>query len=173
MIRHFRHVISVATATSFATTSTFAQNDDEPTWAHPHPYDGTTPKSRFAPLNDFTTSQPQYDLHKLVTFWQTNPSNEETWPWLWCQHNPTGPHHVFINVDSTTLTTCESLAAASPNNNITLVVPNIKTLDDPAPYYKARVAIIESSPTQIDFSNRILLLRDERIVCYDSLTVTT
>jgi hypothetical protein len=59
----------------------------------------------------------------------------------------------------------------SPANNITVVVPRASDLEQFAPlqsYYDAGCAVIEGVyVTQHDAQDKVLLLSDERIVCYD------
>eukprot|EP00938_MAST-03A_sp_MAST-3A-sp1_P006023 g6023.t1 len=78
-------------------------------------------------------------------------------------------------VDKFTLPACEAACSASENHNLTLVVRSLADLEkvgyDPADFYAQRCAIIESCPSQIDFDHKILMLEDERIMCYDTLTI--
>ena len=143
-----------------------------PDWAHPHPYSNDIAASRFLPTDEFRKTELTWDLPKLVDTWKLS-DGEETWPWVWTWHNVNGPHTVYVGVDQHTLSHCTAVAAASPQNNLTLVVTHMEdienfghTADD---FYQQRCAIIVCQPQQMDLEHKILMLRDERIICYDSL----
>lgn len=140
-------------------------------WAYPHPYETDAEPERFVKPVYFRKVKKEWDLIGILRHWQQ--SEDETWPWVWCQPNPNGPHAVFIGIDKSTLCTCESLSAASPQQNLTLVVEDFNEIREAgleaSEFYRNRCAIIKSKPKQIDLQHRILMLEDERIVCYDSL----
>lgn len=129
---------------------------------------------RFVDAARYRRNVQTWDLVGLLKRWQTG-GDDETWPWIWTQRNPNGPHFVFIGVDKFTLPACEAACSASENHNLTLVVRSLADLEkvgyDPADFYAQRCAIIESCPSQIDFDHKILMLEDERIMCYDTLTI--
>ena len=68
------------------------------------------------------------------------------------------------------------VAEASPQNNLTCIVKDRKEFSDvdfgPSDIYACRCALVESQPSQIDFKEKILMLEDERIICYDTLTIS-
>ena len=102
-------------------------------------------------------------------YWQTL-DEEECWPWVWCQPNPNGPHHVFVGVDETLLERCRAVMAASPRNNITVIVRDEASLRQHAPlehYFQAGAAVIEGEVAQFDAPDRVLMMADERIICFD------
>ena len=43
-----------------------------------------------------------WNLRGLLKQWHES-DDDETWPWVWCQHNPDGLHHVFVNVGADTV----------------------------------------------------------------------
>ena len=97
----------------------------------------------------------------------------EGWPWLWTQRNPDGPHYVFVGVAKDTLLKCQQISSASPQHNILLIadeseIVKFATADD---FYKARCAIHDAKPIEIDWENKILLLGDERLVEFDELVI--
>ena len=78
-----------------------------------------------------------------------------------------------MGVDNHTLDECQRFAEESPQHNLTLIASS----DDIAKqglaaddFYVHRCAVIDSSPKQIDMEHQILMLEDERLVCYDVLT---
>ena len=86
-----------------------------------------------------------------------------------CVHNENGPNHVFIGVDESTLLRGKALAK-NAQNNLTLVIKDIQdlkkygyTVSDLPP--EVCCSHIESQRN--GFVNKILMLEDERIVCYD------
>ena len=150
-------------------------------WAHPHPYgddsdDADDDSQRFVPMQRYKRKLEAWDLHGLVKKWKES-DGEETWPWVWTWHNPNGPHFVYVGVDAHTLEYARLAAAASPQNNLTLVVSSMQDIEEAglsaADFHLQRCAIIESRPAQIDFDHKILMLEDERIICYDSLNLTS
>ena len=83
-------------------------------------------------------------------------------------------HFVFIGVDKFTLPACEAACSASEKHNLTLVVRSLSDLEkvgyDPADFYAQHKAL-STRLSQIDFDDKILMLEDERIICYDTLTI--
>ena len=170
----FGKAFLACSVTGTCCTVVLASNEEKNTvkWAYPSPYDEE--ERRFVDANAYRSKQYVWDLNGLLKRWQAS-EEEETWPWVWTQRNPNGPHFVFVGVDSRTLNACEAACEASENHNLTLVVRSLEDLEekgyDPADFYAHRCAIIESRPSQIDFDHKILMLEDERIMCYDTLTV--
>ena len=90
-----------------ATSSAAVNNAATTKWAYPSPYDEGVAPGRFADTSTLhTASKRVWDLPKLVNIWRN--TDEEAWPWVWCDRNPLGPQHVFINVHATTLAQVES-----------------------------------------------------------------
>ena len=180
-----RPILAVAAATlaGIASGTTIAsataanrkrQRDIE--WAYPSPYDlddneENKPSNRFLPTDSFRKTTITWNLKRLLDTWDQE-DGEETWPWVWTWHNEHGTHAVFVGVDNHTLQECQRFAEESPQHNLTLVASTDEissqglTADD---FYAHRCAIIDSSPKQIDMQHQILMLEDERLVCYDSI----
>ena len=156
-------------------------------WAYPSPYHAGVDRHRFRQEGRFTRLRREWDLAALLSVW-TESDGEETWPWVWTWRNENGPHHVFVGVDAQTLDQCRRVAAASPQNNLTLVLPRGHPLllaeragsheggdkhgVSLADFYACRCAVVESRPAQIDFAEKVLMLEDERMICYSALTLT-
>tara|TARA_B110000208_G_scaffold179890_1_gene229092 strand:+ start:53 stop:958 length:906 start_codon:yes stop_codon:yes gene_type:complete len=181
-------ILAGSTVASAAATSRNQQHNIE--WAYPSPYDDSETNEtneaneeenekneksekneRFLPTESFRKKTTTWNLKKLLDTW-TQEDDEETWPWIWTFHNKHGTHAVFIGVDNHTLDECQSFAEESPQHNLTIVastddiISQGLTLED---FYMHRCAIIDSSPKQIDMENQILMLEDERLICYDVL----
>jgi len=81
-----------------------------------------------------------------------------------------GPHYVFYGVSKHTLTQAKAIAEADRRNNLTVVVSpdELKKHNiNPEDLYKCRCAVIDGEIKQMDVVNKILMLADERIICYD------
>lgn len=165
----------VERASSSSSTSLSSKESHRVQWAYPSPYEeGEETERRFVDAKKYRRTREMWDLLGLLKRWQSS-EEEETWPWVWTQRNPNGPHFVFVGVDAYTLRACEVACESSETHNLTLVVRSLSDLDEagysPTDFYAQRCAIIESCPSQIDFHHKILMLEDERIVCYDTLTL--
>jgi hypothetical protein len=139
-------------------------------WAYPSPYDEDQ-KSRFLPTDSFRKTSTIWNLKRLLDTWE-HEDGEETWPWVWAWHNKNQTQAVFVGVDKETLNECQRFAEESPQHNLTLVASPNEICGQgltPEDFYMHRCAIIDSPPKQIDMENRILMLEDERLICYDSL----
>jgi hypothetical protein len=139
-------------------------------WAHPSPYDEVVAPGRFADTKSLRSASRQvWDLPKLVDFWRN--TNEEAWPWVWCDRNPVGPHHVFINVSEQTLALVAAISLADVRNNVTVVVSceaDLASAGITEQQLNAhRSAVIFVPLEQLDADNKILMLADERIIVYD------
>eukprot|EP01043_Picozoa_sp_COSAG02_P022079 COSAG02_NODE_1137_length_14313_cov_6.111369_7_plen_226_part_00 len=155
--------------------------DSRERWAYPSPYDdadecGHAGPDAFVPdigRRFLDQNRKTWRLRALVEYWQTL-DDEECWPWVWCQPNPNGPHHVFVGADETLLDRCRSVTEASPRNNITIIVSDENCLKRHAPldlYFKAGAAVIEARVEQFEVTDRVLMLDDERIICFDKCHV--
>lgn len=151
----------------------YARADDERSkqqeWAYPSPYDADVPSARFAETAHLRSQTFQWDLSKLVDIWRD--SKEEGWPWVWCDRNPVGPHHLFIGVNGSTLSRVAALSRESVNNNITVVVSErdlVQAGVSEAQLNALRAAVIFVPVQQLNVANRIVMLADERIIVYDA-----
>jgi hypothetical protein len=162
------HTSASPSSSSSSSTSTMPPGVSE--WAFPSPYDHGLPPGRFAAVEHLRKpGVAHWDLRGLVDLWRN--SKDETWPWVWCDRNPVGPHHVFINVNARTLEQVTKVCADDRRNNLTVVV---RSMDDltrynltPSDLWAHRCAIIEVPLQEIDTENCILMLADERIILYD------
>ena len=143
-------------------------------WAFPHPYGNDTDTNRFVDAKQFRLKKTVWNLKGIVDRWSSE-DDDETWPWVWCVHNENGPNHVFIGVDESTLLRGKALAK-NAQNNLTLVIKDIQDLEKygytVSDFYHQRFAVHISNPKEMDFQNKILMLEDERIVCYDRLYIS-
>ena len=170
-------------AASSAEAALSAPSPAPPEWAHPSPYDADAAAAsssssssaagggRFASSAHLRTLRMQWDLPRLVAQWQAS-DNEETWPWVWCQHNPTGPHHVFVGLGAGTLAQIRGVSAADASNNITVVIRDDGELArrglSEAQLHALRCAVVRERVAQIDAESKLLMLRDERVIAYDA-----
>ena len=171
-------------AASSAEAAPSAPAPAPPEWAHPSPYDADAAAAssssssssaagggRFASSAHLRTLRVQWDLPRLVAQWQAS-DNEETWPWVWCQHNPTGPHHVFVGLGEGTLAQIRGVSAADASNNITVVIRDDSELArrglSEAQLHALRCAVLRERVAQIDAESKLLMLRDERVIAYDT-----
>ena len=154
-----------------------AAEENKIIWAEPNPYTEVEEdekeqiKGRFLDPAPFRNTLEVWNLSKLLKSWEESDGTE-TWPWIWTWHNKDGPHAIYIGVDQQTLKSCQQFADESPQHNLTLVA-SMEQIEaqglTEADFYKSRCAIIDSAPKQIDMENRILMLEDERLICYDVL----
>ena len=158
-----------------ASASLSAASPSPPEWAHPSPYDADATPGRFADSRHLRAPRAAHDLPALVALWRASP-DVETWPWVWCQHNPTGPHHVFVGFAGARSLAAIASASADAGNNLTVV---LAPRDDAAlaragvtdaALHGLRCAIVRTTVAQVDAAARLLLLEDERIVAYDFAT---
>ena len=80
-----------------------------------------------------------------------------------------------MGVDETTISKAQNIAK-NPQNNLTLVIQSEQELEpfgyNLSDFHNERFAVHLSKPKQMDFDNKILMLEDERILCYDRLYIT-
>ena len=169
--------LSASTAGCFVYASYLEENqvkeDKVIDWAYPHPYSKGS-KDRFVDAEKYLLKTTVWDLKKIVDRWDETDDGE-TWPWVWCWHNPNGPRHIFVGVDETTISKAQNIAK-NPQNNLTLVIQSEQELEpfgyNLSDFHNERFAVHLSKPKQMDFDNKILMLEDERILCYDRLYIT-
>eukprot|EP00977_Amphora_coffeiformis_P000876 scaffold190_cov171-Amphora_coffeaeformis.AAC.1 len=100
----------------------------------------------------------------------------EVWPWIWTHPNSNGPHFVFIGLNEFYVDEIKRIRAASPNNNI-LVVANEESLKkatkhDPGVLHQCQCGVVtDSSLALLNAKAKILMLKDERVIAYDYLTI--
>ena len=134
----------------------------------------------------YLTKPTKEDLLPLLTEYTVN--NKNVWPWIWTWHNINGPHYVFVGTNPAINKRIEELASSSPQNNIIVITNNNDDDDsssssitggnkhvltkDASYYYTNRCGIIENvTIREIDITNKIILLSDERILCFTELYI--
>jgi hypothetical protein len=110
------------------------------------------------------------DLPRLLKDFQ---SGKEVWPWIWCQPNENGPHHVFVGETLTESVLHEiQTLLQNPNNNI-LIVTSPEYLAIVPPKLVERCGIVTDAKVElINTGDKILMLDDERVIAFDRLVVT-
>ena len=140
----------------------------------------------------YLTRPTKEDLLPLLTEYTIN--NKNVWPWIWTWHNINGPHYVFVGTNPAINKRIEELASSSPRNNIIVITNNNSNnhaddnsssssssstggnkhalTKDASYYYTNRCGIIENvTIREIDVTNKIILLSDERILCFTELYI--
>lgn len=163
--------LSVASVATSSASSPRTAPSPQPEWAYPSPYDAIVPPGRFPDVSHLRSRSGVWDLPALVALWRSSP--DETWPWVWCAHNPTGPHHVFVGFGGACTLAAIASASADTGNNVTVV---LAPRDDAAlaragvtdaTLYGLRCAVVRATVVQVDAPAKLLMLSDERIVAYD------
>lgn len=108
------------------------------------------------------------DLRRLVNAWE---HGHDVWPWVWTWRNPHGPHHVFIGLNERVDRAIEALAVDEQNNMIVVASPSEFARRGMAYYMKHRCAIVHSHVALMDVEAKLLMLQDERIICFDECTI--
>ena len=113
------------------------------------------------------------DLRPLVRSWE---KGAETWPWVWTWRNQHGPHHVFVGLDGDAVNDIERLSHDA-RNNITIVAPESELRahapgGDQSFYSRCQCGHIASQVALMDVKAKIMMLEDERIICFDRCTVS-
>ena len=109
------------------------------------------------------------DLRGLVREFM---NGKEVWPWVWTWRNQNGPHHVFVGVNEDTIFEIERLARDA-RNNITLIENEAKLFQlRPMQFYsKCQCGVIDERVQLMDVRAKIMMLEDERIICFDRCTI--
>ena len=125
-----------------------------------------------AEFDVYITRPTTSDLRPLVAQFQ---DGLEVWPWVWTWRNRDGPHHVFVGLNADTIPEIERLAKESPRNNIMIVAaPPPEEMHKLAPrkfYQDCQCGVIESEVALMDVKAKIMMLDDERIICFDRCTI--
>ena len=116
------------------------------------------------------------DLPYLLN--QFDEHGKEVWPWIWTQRNETGPHFVFVGVNIDTLDRIRRLRLTSPTYNILLIASEESIREaateagDPTIYDDTHCGIVnDASLKLLNVEAKILMLSDERVIAFDSLTI--
>lgn len=114
------------------------------------------------------------DLPKLLHAFDNE--GKEVWPWIWTHPNSDGPHFVFIGINEFYLQEIQRIRATSPNHNI-LIIADQQSLEkatqgDPTILNKCQCGIVtDSTLALLNVQAKILMLKDERVIAYDHLTI--
>ena len=110
------------------------------------------------------------DLKTLVNEFA---KGKNVWPWVWTHRNENGPHFVFVGSNKELDERIKMLAKQSPQNNLLVVATTKDSLSQPLSfYYENRCGVIEDVEVElIDSTEKILMLNDERIICFDELNI--
>ena len=118
--------------------------------------------------NDLPYLLDQFDKH-----------GKEVWPWIWTHPNETGPHFVFVGVNRDTLDRIRLLRSRSPTYNILLIASEealreaAKEAGDLNIYDETHCGIVSDASLELlNVEAKILMLSDERVIAFDSLTIT-
>lgn len=116
------------------------------------------------------------DLPYLLHQFQEH--GKEVWPWIWCHPNEAGPHFVFVGVNCDTLDAIRRLRAKSNSYNILLIASEKEIRDastnagDPNIYETTHCGIVSDASLELlNVQAKILMLSDERVIAFDSLTI--
>lgn len=113
------------------------------------------------------------DLRPLVRSWE---HGLDVWPWVWTWRNQHGPHHVFVGLNGDAVSDIERLSRDA-RNNITIVAPEADLREhapggDQSFYARCQCGHIESQVALMDVKAKIMMLDDERIVCFDRCIIS-
>ena len=126
--------------------------------------------------------EPEFDLyvHKtkrgdLKMLVNEFAKGKNVWPWVWTHRNENGPHFVFVGSNKDSDEKIKMLAKQSPQNNLLVVATTKDSLSKPLSfYYENRCGVIENVEVElIDSTEKILMLDDERIICFDELNIVS
>mmetsp|Transcript_3224 Transcript_3224/g.7350 ORF Transcript_3224/g.7350 Transcript_3224/m.7350 type:complete len:239 (-) Transcript_3224:13-729(-) len=117
------------------------------------------------------------DLPYLLN--QFDEHGKEVWPWIWTHPNETGPHFVFVGVNVDALHRIRELRSQSPSNNILVIASEESMVEaaneagDPDIYDETYCGVVtDASVRLLNAEAKILMLSDERVIAFDSLTIT-
>ena len=114
------------------------------------------------------------DLVKLFRQYQDGLN---VWPWIWTQHNDNGPHHVFVGTLSNEhLDQIIDLKRKVPNLNV-LVITDTQSVEGLrggiSSLYELECGVVLDTKVKLtDYDNKMIMLEDERIICFTKLYVS-
>lgn len=113
------------------------------------------------------------DLPTLLREFQ---AGKEVWPWIWTQPNVDGPHDVYVLPEhamdeSSSLTAIQTFRINNPGRNVMLVIPDPAVLDSVPKELLDHCGVVQSNIALLNHRHKILMLEDERVVCFDRLTI--
>ena len=116
------------------------------------------------------------DLPYLLN--QFDEHGKEVWPWIWTHPNDAGPHYVFIGVNVDTVEQIRKLRSKSISYNILVIASEESMIQaaneagDPNVYEETHCGIVNDATLELLNSEaKILMLSDERVISFDSLTI--
>jgi hypothetical protein len=119
----------------------------------------------------YLTSVKKADLKFLFRAFQ---EGLDVWPWIWTQPNESGPHHVFVGeIGEGQLEEIKKLKESVPNINI-LVISDSESVQKLGivRLYELECGIVLDTQIELaDLENRMIMLEDERIICFTRLYV--
>jgi hypothetical protein len=119
----------------------------------------------------YLTSVKKEDLKFLF---RANQEGLDVWPWIWTQPNESGPHHVFVGeIKEEQLEEIKKLKETVPNINI-LVISNSESVHKLGVdrLYELECGIVLDTQIELaDLENRMIMLEDERIICFTKMYV--
>jgi hypothetical protein len=119
----------------------------------------------------YLTSVKKEDLKFLFRAYQ---EGLDVWPWIWTQPNETGPHHVFVGkIEEAQLEEIKKLKERVLNINI-LVISDSESVQKLGVdrLYKLECGIVLDTQIELaDLENRMIMLEDERIICFTRMYV--
>lgn len=96
----------------------------------------------------------------------------DVWPWVWVHGNENGPHHVFVGINDHVLKRLKDLRTASPQNNLLLIVSNEREVAEYSVLLNdSHCGVIVGSVELLHPGEKLLMLKDERIIAFDTLTI--
>jgi hypothetical protein len=119
----------------------------------------------------YLTSVKKEDLKFLFRAYQ---EGLDVWPWIWTQPNESGPHHVFVGkIEERQLEEIKKLKESIFNINI-LVISDSESVEKLGidRLYELECGIVLDTQIELaDLENRMIMLEDERIICFTRLYV--
>lgn len=116
------------------------------------------------------------DLPYLLN--QFDEHGKEVWPWIWTHPNDAGPHFVFVGVNVDTLNQIRRLRSKSTSYNILVIASEESMIraaneaGDPNVYEETHCGIVTDATLELlNAEAKILMLSDERVISFDSLTI--
>ena len=117
--------------------------------------------------NDLPYLMYQFEVH-----------GKEVWPWIWIHPNESGPHHVFVGVNVDTLHQIRQLRSESSAFNILLIASKESLLEAAKAFGNHNIydetfcGIVSDAKLELlNVEEKLLMLSDERVIAYSSLTI--
>jgi hypothetical protein len=119
----------------------------------------------------YLTSVKREDLKFLFRAFQ---EGLDVWPWIWTQPNESGPHHVFVGkLEEGQLEEIKQLKESTPNINILVISDSesVQKLGIDRLYELECGIVLDTQIVLADMENRMIMLEDERIICFTKMYV--